>query len=158
MNADNPNASDETMLVLMEHYLKHHEIVLKKLGHAQTATKMSVDEADISNMWNEIIAIFKDFGASEDDLFAIEGLLNEVPETIKAPYLDLMRQDESLQTLIADLKSDEYQNAKTQSQAVQSKPNPMSGLTSDDYEESTEDSEVVKAFKFTPKTKASKKS
>lgn len=154
------NDAKDLMQIVLEHYLKHHEIVLKKLIHAQKATEMSMDRlkemsesgsvGDVDAMWSEIIEMFRDFGASEDELFNIEDLLGTVPSTIKKPYIELVEQDEELQQLKSELRSEEYQKAKQVVAKVQDEPNPMSHMTADEYKDAVEDSSMVQAFKFTP--------
>lgn len=154
------NDTKDLMQTVLEHYLKHHEIVLKKLVHAQKATEMSMDKlremsetgtvGNVDEMWGEIIEMFRNFGASEDELFGIENLLGTVPSTIKEPYVELVEQDEELQQLKSELNSDKYQKAKQAVSKVQDEPNPMSHMTADDYKESIEDSAMVQAFKFSP--------
>lgn len=157
------NDAKDLMQVVLEHYLKHHQIVLKKLVHAQKATEMSMDKlremsetgtaGNVDAMWGEIIEMFRDFGASEDELFGIEDLLGTVPSTIKTPYTELVEQDEELQQLKSELKSEEYKKAKQAVAKVQDEPNPISRMTADDYKKSVEDSAMVQAFKFAPQTR-----
>lgn len=154
------HSTKDLMQIVLEHYLKHHEIVLKKLLHAQKATEMSMAKLqemsdagmpeNIDAQWGEIITIFRDFGANEDELFGIEDLLGTVPTPIKQPYVELVENDKELQKLKSELKSDEYQKAREVVQKVQSEPNPISGLTAADYTESAEETDMVQAFKFTP--------
>ncbi len=154
------NASKDLMEIVLQHYLKHHEIILKKLVHAQKATEMSMAQlremSDANNaenvdvMWAEIINMFRDFAASEDELFNIEDLLGTVPKTIKEPYEELVENDDELQKLKAELDSDEYKKAKEAVNRVQAEPNPMSGMTADEYAKKAEDSDMVKALRFVP--------
>lgn len=154
-------STKDLMQTVLEHYLKHHEIVLKKLIHAQKATEMSMQKlqqlsdndsssGNIDAQWSDIIEIFRDFGANEDELFGIEELLGAVPTPIKEPYVELVENDQELQQLKAELKSDEYHKAREIVQKVQSEPNPITGMTADDYRQSAEETDMVQALKFAP--------
>lgn len=39
-----PKEADKLMGYVLEHYIKHYDAVLRKLGHARTATRKSIDE------------------------------------------------------------------------------------------------------------------
>ena len=138
--------------MLLDHYLKHHEIVLAKLKFAQDATKKSLDEvrsthekvrerdntnihefSDFEKMWEEVIKMFLDGGLSENDIFEIEKLVTTVPEDIKKHYDDLSQQDKSFMTLVEGLNADAYKKAKARVVSLQAQPNPLNGKTADDY-------------------------
>lgn len=156
-------SSKDLMQTVLDHYLKHHEIVLKKLMHAQKATEMSMEllremaNADLADnidaQWSEIITMFNDFGADEDELFGIEEVLGSVPTPIKEPYVELVENDTEIQELKKDLDSQEYRKAREAIRKVQAEPNPMTGMTAVEYEKSAEESEYVTALKFTPQAR-----
>lgn len=96
----------EAMMCVMEHYVRHHEVVLKKLGHARDATISSIREIETlfeniendtvnaelkeirkyENLWDAIINMFREAGVSEDDLTNIESVLGDIPRAIRKHY------------------------------------------------------------------------
>ena len=157
--------------MLLDHYLKHHEIVLAKLKFAQDATKKSLDEvrtthekvrerdntnihefADFEKMWEEVIKMFLEGGLSENDIFEIEKLVTTVPEDIKKHYDDLSQQDKSFMTLVEGLNADAYKKAKSRVVKLQEQPNPLNGKTANDYkvEKTKDDSDIEEDFLFKP--------
>jgi hypothetical protein len=142
----------ELMSLVLEHYIKHHEVVFKKLHIAQEATVKSLQELEkmapglqsksgntiddirkYEHMWGAIIEMFKAHGATEDDLERIEHVLLAIPRAIKQHYDAIIEQDKALQKLIASLNTDEYKKAVAIINEVQSRPNPMSGLGPEEY-------------------------
>lgn len=88
--------SQDLTKMLLENYLKHHEIVFSKLKFAQEATKHSLDHIrkayeDVQNsgnvqefknfdkMWEDIIQMFVQGGLSEDEIFKIENIITTIP-------------------------------------------------------------------------------
>lgn len=151
-----PGRADELMELVLDYYIKHHQVVFKKLHKAQEATHKSIaeleglslaagtdappaDEAKLhivreyDQMWEQIITLFKAHGATEEDLARIEDILLGIPRTIKRHYDMLVQQDRELQALIASLKTEEYKKACQIISKVQSMPNPMTGLTHEEY-------------------------
>ncbi len=145
----------ELMACVMDHYVKHHKVVLKKLGHAHSATLKSIEEIDdicvrysirpdsaefqevrrYDKMWEEIIALFRQKGASEEDLLKIDEILTGIPQAIKHYYDLLVAQDRALKKLIAQLDFDRYREACTAIAQIQGGPNIMSGLLPQQYGE-----------------------
>jgi hypothetical protein len=145
----------EAMMCVMEHYVRHHEVVLKKLSHAREATLTSIREiealfADVENarahnelkeirkydkLWDSIIESFREAGISEDDLNNIESVLDDIPRAIRKHYELLLAQDKALQALIAQLADEKYQKAFALIKDVQGLSNPMTGLGPEEYEE-----------------------
>lgn len=149
--ADHEDAFSITHM-LLDHYIKHNEIVLAKLRFAQDATKKSImefrntyekvksqDKANIGNfdefdrMWEEIIKLFIKGGLSEDDIFKIESLITTIPSDIKAHYNDLSQQDVNFMNMLEGLNTSAYKKAKTKVMALHRTPNPFNGKTIDDY-------------------------
>ncbi len=147
-----PEESQELMQVIMDHYVKHHEIVFKKLHFAQDATQKSIEEiravhkeiekSDNTNliefkgfdkMWCEIIELFAEEGLSQDDLFKIENIITTIPKDIKNHYDNLCQQDKSFLVLVESLNTAAYEKAQKIVFGVQDKPNPLSGLKREDY-------------------------
>ena len=150
-----PDQAHLLMEVVLQHFVTHHKVVVRKLHVAQEATLKSLEElesrlddinshsdaASLDNirryehMWGQIIEMFKAHGATEQDLDRIEQVLLTIPRTIKKYYEVMIEQDRALKAMIASLDSDEYRKATAVINKVQSRPNPMSGLTRDDYDE-----------------------
>ncbi len=156
--------------MLLDHYMKHHEIVLAKLKFAQDATKKSIDEirsthekvrehdntnihafTDFNKMWEEIIKMFVDGGLSTDELFKIEKVITTVPEDIKKHYDALSSQDKSFLALVESLNVDAYKKAKAKVAQLQQLPNPLHGKIPEDYKTAEEsEQENPDAFIFMP--------
>ncbi len=138
--------------MLLEHYMRHHEIVLMKLKFAQSATKKCIDDVrethakikshdntsihafkDFDKMWETILETFIQGGISEEELFKIEKLITSVPKDIKKHYDDLSAQDKTFLTLVESLNSSAYQKAKERVEKIQKLPNPLNGKSSEDY-------------------------
>lgn len=154
-----PNEEESHKLtnVLLEHYLKHHEIVLSKLQFAQTATKTCIDEVrqvqermksinkesiegfqDFDKMWQEIISMFIQGGISQEELFKIEQLITTIPSDIKTHYEALTEEDKDFIALVESLNTNAYLKARERVGDLQSHPNPYNGKTSDDFMEKQE--------------------
>ncbi len=137
---------------LLGHYIQHQEAVLKKLHFAQDATLKSIQEirnveddlkthdntnlhqfSRFEEMWKEIIGLFLCGGLSEDDIFKIEDLITNIPGDIKQHYNRLTQQDKSFLTLLEAMNHDAYRKARDITVKVQEAPNPMTGMTRDDY-------------------------
>ena len=138
---------------LLDHYMKHHEIVLSKLQFAQDATKQCIQEIrntheklhekdntnvhefnDFDKMWEEVIKMFMTGGLSEDEIFEIEKLMTTIPEDIKKEYDSLSQQDKSFLALVESLNTNAYKNAQKRVVKLQAQPNPLNGKTSEDYQ------------------------
>lgn len=145
------------MELVLDHYVKHHGVVLRKLIHAQTATIQSLEEIDgatakqeesltdslrelhvvkrYEEMWAEILDLFRSCCLSEPELQKIENLLVTVPKIIRKYYELLVQQDKVLQALIEELQAEKYKRAFAAVDQVQARPNPMTGLTSEIYDD-----------------------
>ncbi len=151
-----PNETESHKLtnVLLEHYLKHHEIVLSKLQFAQTATKTCIDEVrqvqekmkgldkdsiegfhDFDKMWQEIISLFIQGGISQEELFKIESLITTIPSDIKTHYDALTEEDKNFMALVESLNTNAYLKAKERVGDLQSYPNPYNGKKAEDFQE-----------------------
>lgn len=151
--------SQEVMTLVLDHYIKYHGVVLKKLQIAQEATAQSIGEVasivqpaqgaeKYDEMWGSIIGVFESHGVSEEDMKRIEDVLLIVPKQIKAHYDRIMEQDAELVALIEKLNSDEYQKAYEIVKDVQIKENPLSHLGPEEYDDVPE--EDVFAYKMMP--------
>lgn len=138
----------------LEHYMRHHEVVLRKLRHAHEATVTSIRELEAmlhaveeaaehgdlaevrkyDGLWEGIINTFRHAGISEDELSRVEDVLLDIPRAIRVHYDELIRQDQTLQKMIADLGADKYKRAFAIIREAQSAINPMSGLPADEYD------------------------
>lgn len=170
MNAGypDPDQAHDLMHLVLEHYVTHHQVVFKKLHHAQNATTKSINELEnmsaslqakaghsvedirkYDHMWGAIIEMFKAHGATEDDLERIEQVLLTIPRAIKRHYDMMVEQDKALQTLIKSLDTEEYRRACKVINDVQSRPNPMSGLGPEEYKPPPASKEAaVSSYKF----------
>ncbi|HOO82008.1 MAG TPA: response regulator [Alphaproteobacteria bacterium] len=168
-----PEEEEATSLtkMLLEHYMRHHEIVFMKLKFAQDATQKSIHQLrsthekvrhrdntnihefnDFEKMWEEIIQIFLNGGLAEEELFKIEKLVTTIPEDIKKHYNTLSAQDKSFLSLVESLNADAYKKAKNRVTALQKQPNPLHGKTPEEYTTPKEtEEENPDAFIFMPK-------
>ncbi len=144
-NQLDPQEAERLMTYVLEHYIKHYDAVMRKMGHARTATSKSIaeiDEADDSSsykelseiqgyevMWDKVIKLYSNSGVSEEELEKIDSILSGMPRIIKKYYEVLVKQDHVLQTLLAELECEEYKEAIQVTRKVQSQPNKMSGLS-----------------------------
>ena len=145
MSAPDIKKNKELISTVLEHYLKHHELVLKKLITVQKATQMSLEKIQLlseatnadefDTIWDETIEMFRDCGISEDELFQIEDILNNIPKAIKENYQKMVDKDQSIQDLTKELDRDKYEQAMQSIKAAQDEPNPMTGLGPEEYEE-----------------------
>ena len=150
-----PEESHALMELVLEHYIKHHQSVLKKLVHAQHATMQSIREIEELNkeiqadenlqefqtvrkydkMWGQIIELFENSGLSETELHKVEDMLTTIPKVIKKYYEMLVQNDKILMQLINELNSEKYKKAIKIVNKVQQRPNLMTGLGPEEYEE-----------------------
>lgn len=144
---------------VMEHYSLHYDVVQRKLDHAQEATNESMEAANDWDMkvisqydsaWKEIIQMFQTCGITQEELFEIEKILDTLPESIRVHFERLIKLDKMLQTMMVTLEKLDFDGAMNIVSAVQQQPNPLSGLTQDEYEKSSDADKkpAVKAFKF----------
>ncbi|MCB9991382.1 MAG: hypothetical protein H6867_08385 [Rhodospirillales bacterium] len=148
-----PKEADTLMTYVLDHYMKHYDAVLRKLGHAKSATRQSISDIHDENkapsggdynelkeiqayegMWQKVIDLFACSGVSEDELQKIEIILNGLPHIIDKYYKVLVQQDEILQALIEELGAEKYQNAIARTKKIQSVPDLMSGLDPSEYD------------------------
>lgn len=139
--------------MLLEHYIRHHEIVLTKLRFAQEATQMGLSEIktlhqnikqkqsttpekdlkDFDTMWERIIRMFLKGGLSEQDLFDIERIVTQIPEDIKVHYDGLTQKDKDFLTRVEALNKMGYERAKQRVFNLQLLPNPLTGKSALEY-------------------------
>lgn len=173
-----PNEEESHALtnILMEHYLRQHEIVLRKLHFAQDATKTSINKIrnihekvkntkepqtselkDFSSMWESIIKMFLQGGLSEQALHDIEKIITQIPDDIKQHYDDLTNSDKDFLSRMEQLNKSGYSEAKKRVMHLQEEENPLTGKTASDYsnaiaqkEYEPEESGTVKAIVYDP--------
>ena len=144
-------AADDKRRILMEcvleHYLKHHEAVLRKLQLAQQATIENFQEdaetnkegdthniiEECQNTWEESIEDFIKAGISEDGLTQIDGVLLTIPKDIKEGYDALIKAETHLAKLISELGSDKYKEAFEEVGRIQCLPDAMSNLSQEEF-------------------------
>lgn len=145
------NAEEIARLVL-EHYIKHYDVVKMKLGHARSATRQSMDELAANQndrldgedrrlreveaydrVWEQIIDMFRTAGVSEDDLERIEAILSRIPTLIKKYYDLLVAEDRVLQDLMTELERIEYKQAIAITRKIQEGPDLLSGLDQKEF-------------------------
>lgn len=130
---------------LFDHYIKHHELILMKLRHAQQATELGFRDPHAQkpdnhrkkydDLWREIIGAFSETSVTEDEIFKIENLINVIPENIKHEYVNLVNNDHKLKEKEQHIDASDYLNVRKDVDHLQSAPNPLSGLTAGDYKE-----------------------
>ena len=154
-NNEDAAKAEEATLAVMEHYIRHHEVVLRKLNHAHKATLDSIHEIEqmmaeledasahahelaevrkYDGLWITIIDMFRQAGVSETELGKIEGVLTGIPRAIKIHYDALVAQDKVLLKMISDLGAEKYRRAFEMIREVQAQPNPMTGLSPYEYD------------------------
>lgn len=147
-----PNAQkgEELVSTLFKHYITHHEVVERQLRFAQEATKAGIKEQEniiieaasqmvglqgFDAIWEEIIEMFRCGGVSEEELFKIEKIINTMPRDIRSAFDNMSGADHEYNQLHRSLDVEGYSSAKFIVQELEKQPNPMSGLTKEDYEE-----------------------
>ena len=121
---EQPQVCRNERALVFECYTKRHEVVLKKIGHARTATRQAVgasvsveknvdrsalgDLTKYDRFWEELIALFKEAGMSFDGLNKIEEVLRGLPTMIKKYYEVLVKQDRRLLMLLKELTTKKY--------------------------------------------------
>lgn len=149
-----PAEIQKSLELVLEHFLQHTKIVRKKLEIAKEATAQGIEDIEkvcqaydfddsmpvlknvrsYESMWDEILEKFQKHGTSADELHKIEDILMTIPTTIKTHYESLLSQNKRLEEAIDALNGAAYQEAFALAHEIQSRPNPMSGLTAEDYE------------------------
>lgn len=172
---DWPENNDAKSLtnILLDHYLKHHEIVFTKLKVAQEATHHCIEEVrqtyekvrekdntnvmgfkDFDRMWEDVLNLFLKGGLSETDLAEIEKLVSVIPKDIRSRYDMISQQDKSFLTLVESLNVSAYKKAKARVLSLQALPNPLNGRSSTDYEHTDQKrGQHAEAFMFKPKVR-----
>ncbi|MCB9990726.1 MAG: hypothetical protein H6867_05035 [Rhodospirillales bacterium] len=131
---------------LVDHYKRLHDVVEKKLAHAKTATRRSIDRAErddgdaaagthfekLDAVWAEIIGLFRKSGLTTGDMEAIEQVLEAIPATIKSYYTDLVDHDRQLVRMIETMAAEEYQNAYSKAQEIADRLGVKTDFTLDD--------------------------
>lgn len=155
--------AEEATIAVMEHYIRHHEVVLRKLSHAHEATIASIQEIEAmmgelenaadhtrnlaevrkyDGLWLNIIDMFRQAGVSETELNKIEKVLTGIPQAIKTHYDALVEKDKVLLKMIEDLGSEKYRRAFELIRKAQGGTNPMSGLSNNEYDTDDEHDEA----------------
>lgn len=151
-----------TTNMLLDHYIKHNEVVLSKLKFAQDATQKCMDEmrsvynkaksedrdsmknfGEFDKMWEDIIEMFVNRGVSEDDMFKIESVIKTIPANIKEHYDELTQQDEEFLEMLDNLNTSAYKKAKAKVMTLHATPNPLNGKTFEDYNVKQEGLDVM---------------
>jgi archaellum component FlaC len=141
--------------VALKYYAVHKNVVLRKLQLTQIATqkhdkqrtlngasstverlkiKLFYKTPTTNNLWHNIIELFSSRMIYEEDLLYIEELLSSIPKEINKRRQELESKDKTLNNLLQNLDTDEYQKAKKKIKSVQRHKNPLTGLTPDQYE------------------------
>ena len=110
------------------YYTRLHDIVLKKIEHAHTATIKATgdcisvdDKADpaaledlnkYDEFWKELVELFQGAGMSLDGLARIDEVLSGLPKIIRKYYDVLVEQDQDLLLLMQEMTSDKYNNVR----------------------------------------------
>ena len=154
--------ADAMMECLMGNYLMQNEIMRAKLYYAQQATKKSLAELEmltgdtkqdasvkqlqkikeLDGLWKQLISLLSQLGLAEEDIANIEEAVTSTPKVVRQYYDVLLEQDRNLSNLIYEMESDVFADAHRQAKEVtdkiQTQPNPLTGLTRDDYEPAPE--------------------
>ena len=101
---------------LVNHYKKLHEMIAAKLGHAKLASED--DNKSIEELWDEIIALFKQSGLTISEMEKLDEVLSILPSEIKERYELLIENDESLNRVISYLADKDYKSAYKQAQQL----------------------------------------
>ena len=140
----------EMVATLFGHYITHHELVARQLRFAQTATKDSIAQQEevqleaasqmvglrgFDSIWEEIIEMFRCGGVSETELFKIEKIIQTMPIGIRGKFDNMSSADNDYNQLHRSLDTEGYNSAKSMAQRLEQEPNPLSGLTSRDYDD-----------------------
>ncbi len=161
--------SHELTKSLLDSYLKHHEIVFSKLKFAQEATQKGIEQIrktyedvkdhnatnilefkNFDQMWEEIIEMFVAGGLTEEEVFKIEDVITGIPPDIKEHYDSLTAQDKTFLTLVESLNVSAYKKAKQKVSELQSRPNVMSGMSGDEYQEVIDEENRRKEMEVKP--------
>ena len=146
-------ASQQVMELSYTGYVMYHDVISRKLKHAQTATKCSLHEtrcrkeadaievnsAELADLkkydafWQTIIDNFRNTFLPEAELKRIDAILGSLPQMIVKFYNILVGQDSILQKLLNELKNEKYTKANEAIAAVQSKTCALSGLEPDEF-------------------------
>lgn len=138
----------------LTYYIKFFDMVLEKIAIARQATEASdVDSANhYVSEWDRILKNYVRNGATEEDLAKIEEILSTVPASIRTNYETMVAESEKVRDLMEDLSRKEYREAIRLAEEVQSLPNPMSGLTPEEYAEEEKRLSAARLDKSPPNT------
>lgn len=133
-----PETAEQVMHLALEHYVKHYNVVMLKLGHARSATRQGMEESssatekesmrDYDAIWTNIIEMFRSSGVAEEELRKVEAVLARIPALIRRIYDLRVEQDETLQTLMKELESEDYRQALALTRKIQARRDALSGL------------------------------
>ena len=160
--------SEELTHTLLDHYIKHYEIVFKKLNIAQQATSKCMETVksnygdikdagsanydNFESMWQNILALFSEGSdLSEEAFFEIEKLISKIPEEINVHYKSLSEKDQSLVTLVNSLNTSAYIKAKEKVVTLQAQKNPLNGRSAEDYISVSEDAIDAESVIYHPR-------
>ena len=146
------------MHIVLNHYTGHRQVILRKLELARLAARRSALHKALSQasgawarfklkckiwlvpgtlpedpLWKEITLMFAGKSIYEQDLFYIEDLLEALPGAMGELYKKISEKDGQLQKLSAGLNTKEYKEAKARIAKVQNRPNPLTGLSAEEY-------------------------
>jgi len=159
--------SSAAMAVAFERHTLHRKILLKKLQHAQKATKQSLQQInkwkeenptgarpedtlaieEYDELWEMAIEIFENANIPATDLKRIEDILLTIPKLIKEYYDAIVRQDINLQHMIKVYASQKYHNALKIIEKISNDPSLMSAMTDRAFDDDITETDL-KAFKF----------
>ncbi|MBX2834992.1 MAG: hypothetical protein KTR28_08490 [Micavibrio sp.] len=113
--------------------LKREKSFGKKIGIYRKYLKGGLDSSE-AKVWAEVKSNFNTRNISENDLFHIEDMLVRMPQEIKEVYVEKCKKDKALNNIIKAVDHDSYHKAKDRIQKVQNKPNPLTGMTAENYQ------------------------
>ncbi|MEM6780561.1 MAG: hypothetical protein AAF569_01720 [Pseudomonadota bacterium] len=157
------NLAHKSLELVLSHFIQHTEIVQKKLEIAKQATAQGIEDIqkvcevydfdenmpvlknvqNYETIWDDILTQFEKGGLSSDELSNVEDILKRIPETIRIHYEIMVSQNEKLTAMIELLNRPEYKEAFDLTQKVQDRPNPMSGLLPDEYDQGDDSEELT---------------
>jgi hypothetical protein len=131
----------EITALVFEHYIKHRDVVLRKIQHARSATHQSIQDYDgcegrlkdsqefknitkYDEFWHVIINMFKETNVSEEGLQRIEDILLSIPRRIKKYYDLLILNDRPLLQLMKEIAADKYKAAYKEIRKIKKSADP----------------------------------
>ncbi|MCB1532143.1 MAG: hypothetical protein KDJ35_04650 [Alphaproteobacteria bacterium] len=151
-------AIQQVNMLALEHFLLQHKVVLRKLMHAQSATKKSIRDLEqqcaqaqggdleklselqaqakkYDALWSDIIQKFKVSCTDEKTVSRVERILSTIPRMIRKIYDMLISQDSELRGIIKELASEKYKKALAAVRKAQGKKDLMSGIDIDEFDD-----------------------